>query len=85
MKQKQSNIGKKNKTVVNSTGTSVEKSREVNIMHMDAKPLMITFMVWGIIMFLLFTFLAGIGFYAINSLNQKIDAITTATTTVDNN
>lgn len=77
MKQDQNN----NKRVINSTGTSVEKSREVNIMHMDAKPLLITFIVWGVIMFLLFTFLAGVGFYAIHSLGQKIDAIIT---TVDN-
>lgn len=82
MKQNQNNSGKTIKSIAKSTGTSVEKSREVNIMHMDAKPLLITFMVWGVIMFLLFTFLAGVGFYAIHSLNQKIDAITM---TVDNN
>lgn len=82
MKQNQNNSGKTIKSIAKSTGTSVEKSRQVNIMHMDAKPLLITFMVWGVIMFLLFTFLAGFGFYAIHSLNQKIDAITM---TVDNN
>lgn len=72
----------KNNRKTNNSGNLVKGSKEVNIMHMDAKPLMVTFMVWGLLMFLFFMVLAGLGAYAIHTLDQKIDHINTI---VDNN
>ena len=70
---------------LNESGNLIKGSKEVNIMHMDAKPFMIAFVTWGIAMFLFFTFIISIMFYTIHVMNQKIDTVThTVTTTVDN-
>lgn len=61
---------------LNESGNLIKGSKEVNIMHMDAKPFMIAFMVWGVSMFLFFAFIVGILAFAIHSMDQKIDAVT---------
>lgn len=61
---------------LNESGNLIKGSKEVNIMHMDAKPFMIAFITWGIAMFLFFAFVVGILAYTIHSMDQKIDAVT---------
>lgn len=58
---------------VNESGNLIKDSKEVNIMHMNAKPLVFSFMVWGLIMFMLFIFLATAAGVSLYSLNNKIE------------
>lgn len=68
-------ITQKNNTQ-NGSGNMIRGSKDVNIMHMDAKPFILSFMVWGIAMFLFFAVLAGVGAYVIHDLNQQVIELT---------
>lgn len=62
--------------IQNGSGNTIRGSKDVNIMHMDAKPFILSFMIWGIAMFLFFAVLAGVGAYVIHDINQQVIELT---------